>query len=82
MKIWSITLITISFNFNYSFETSNGIKREESAVVNNLGSDAESIAIKGTVSWIADDGQTYTLNFVADENGFQPQGNKISHTSS
>lgn len=42
--------------------------------MNNLGSDAESIAVKGSYSWIADDGQTYTLNFVADEGGFQPQG--------
>lgn len=65
---------TFSFLFYYSFGTSNGINREESAVVNNLGSDAESIAIRGSYSYVADDGQTYSVRFVADENGFQPEG--------
>ncbi|XP_063701832.1 flexible cuticle protein 12-like [Culicoides brevitarsis] len=63
--------------YSFAFETSNGIKREESAVVNNLGSDHESIAIKGQYEFVADDGQTYTLEFVADENGFQPSGSHL-----
>lgn len=45
--------------------------------MNNLGSDAESIAVKGSYTWVAEDGQSYTLNFVADEGGFQPQGTNL-----
>lgn len=62
------------FVFFSSFKTSNGIERQEEAVVNNLNTDHESIAIRGRFSYIADDGQTYTVDFVADENGFQPSG--------
>ena len=57
---------------SYRFEQSDGQKREESAVVNNLGSDNESIAVRGSFSFVGDDGQTYTVTYVADENGFQP----------
>lgn len=56
---------------NYSYEQSDGQKREESAVVNNFGSENESIAIRGSFSFVADDGQTYTVTYIADENGFQ-----------
>jgi Insect cuticle protein len=55
-----------------SYEQSDGQKREEEAVVNNFGSENESIAIRGSFSFVADDGQTYTVTYIADENGFQP----------
>jgi hypothetical protein len=42
--------------------------------LNNIGTDTESLAVKGSYSFVGDDGQTYTVDFVADENGFQPSG--------
>lgn len=51
--------------------------REEEAELKNVGAENESIAVRGSVSWVAPDGQTYTLNYVADENGFQPQGDHL-----
>lgn len=56
-------------NFLNSFEQSDGQKRSESAIVNGLGSDAEEIVITGSYSFVADDGQTYTVEYVADKNG-------------
>lgn len=58
----------------YSYETSDGVSRSESAVLKNQGTENEALSVRGTVSWTADDGQIYTLNYVADENGFQPSG--------
>ncbi|XP_005174948.2 larval cuticle protein 65Ag1 [Musca domestica] len=61
-------------SFQYAFETSDGTKAEAQGQLNNAGSEQEAIAVRGSFSFVADDGQTYTVNYVADENGFQPQG--------
>lgn len=60
-----------------SYETSDGVSRQESAVVNGFGSDTEELVVRGSYSFTADDGQVYTINFVADKNGFQPTGDHI-----
>lgn len=54
------------------YETSDGISRKEKAVLNNIGTDNEALSVQGEYSYIGDDGQTYKLTFVADENGFRP----------
>lgn len=59
------------------YETSDGVSRSESAVVNGLGSDTEELSVKGTITWTAPDGQVITLNYIADKNGFQPQGDHL-----
>jgi hypothetical protein len=61
----------------HSFEQSDGQARQEEAVVNNLGSENESISVKGSFSFVGDDGQTYTVTYIADENGFQPSAAHI-----
>jgi Insect cuticle protein len=68
------TLSTKNYFSINSVETSDGFKHEQSGVLNNVGSDAESLAVKGSYSFVGDDGQTYTVDFTADENGFQPSG--------
>jgi hypothetical protein len=63
------------FNFFLnSVETSDGSKHEQEGTLNNVGTDNESLAVKGSYSFVGDDGQTYTVDFIADENGFQPSG--------
>lgn len=62
------------FLFYVSYETSDGVSRSEEAQLKNVGTENEALVVRGTVTWIAADGQTYTLNYVADENGFQPEG--------
>lgn len=41
-------------------------------MVKNLGTENEILSVTGAISWVGLDGQTYTINFVADENGYQP----------
>ncbi|CAD7004128.1 larval cuticle protein 8-like [Ceratitis capitata] len=64
-------------SYQYAQETSNGIRSEESGQVKNLGTEQEAISVQGSYSYVGDDGQTYTVNYIADENGFQPQGAHI-----
>ncbi|XP_075162368.1 larval cuticle protein 65Ag1-like [Haematobia irritans] len=61
-------------SFQYAYETSDGTNAQASGQLKNVGSEQEGIAVTGSFSFVADDGQTYTVNYVADENGFQPQG--------
>ncbi|XP_075160658.1 larval cuticle protein 65Ag1-like [Haematobia irritans] len=60
--------------YNFALETSDGKTHQEEGSLKNVGSEDEAIVVRGSYSFIADDGQTYTVNYVADENGFQPEG--------
>jgi len=60
--------------YNYAYETSGGIRAEESGKLLNPGQENEYIQVRGSYSYQGDDGQNYQVNYVADENGFQPQG--------
>ncbi|XP_073840373.1 larval cuticle protein 65Ag1-like [Musca autumnalis] len=60
--------------YSYSYATSDGNQGEEQGQLKNIGTEEEAISVKGSYSFVADDGVTYTVTYVADENGFQPQG--------
>ncbi|XP_070071607.1 endocuticle structural protein SgAbd-6 [Drosophila takahashii] len=66
-----------SDGYAFSFETSDGISREERATLKNPGTPEEAIAVQGSVNWVGPDGVHYKLNYLADENGFQPQGEHL-----
>ncbi|XP_055373466.1 endocuticle structural protein SgAbd-6-like [Condylostylus longicornis] len=63
--------------YKFAFETSDGTSRQEQAELKNVGTEEEGISVRGSVSWVDADGQTYSLNYVADENGYQPQGDHL-----
>ncbi|XP_034480824.1 endocuticle structural protein SgAbd-6-like [Drosophila innubila] len=65
--------------YKLSLETSDGTKRSEDATVKNPGTDDEALSVKGLYSYVGNDGVTYTVNFIADENGYQPQGAHLPH---
>ncbi|XP_015438765.1 PREDICTED: flexible cuticle protein 12-like [Dufourea novaeangliae] len=64
--------------YNYGYELSNGQSHQETAEVINQGTENEALAVRGSFTWV--DPQTnvrYTVNYVADENGFHPEGEHI-----
>ncbi|XP_042222780.1 cuticle protein AM1159-like isoform X2 [Homarus americanus] len=57
-------------NFNYAFESDDGIAIEASGSSGSVGQSN----IQGTIRFILPDGTPADLTYVADENGYQPQG--------
>lgn len=60
-----------------SFETSDGTARDETAILKNAGTENEAISVTGSIRWIAPSGEVFVLKYVADENGFQPEGEHL-----
>lgn len=54
----------------FRYETSDGTSRQEEAMPSKVGA----LVVRGSYTWLAPDGQTYTVNYIADENGFRPEG--------
>ena len=70
-----MALLTLLFPFPQKrFETSDGTNAKQEGVLKNVGTENEAISVQGSYKYIADDGITYEVKYVADENGFQPQG--------
>lgn len=58
----------------FRYQTSNGIAQQESGQLQRAGSPDEAIAVRGQYSYTGPDGVQYVINYVADENGYQPEG--------
>lgn len=66
--------IELTFLLPNSYATSDGTSHNAEGHAINVGSENEGIAVKGSYTWVDDVGQSHTINYVADENGFQAQG--------
>nr|XP_040582151.1 pupal cuticle protein 36-like [Lepeophtheirus salmonis] len=58
-------------DFDNVFEAENGIKQEAVGSTVTIGEESV-ITMKGSYEYIGPDGQTYVVDWIADENGFQP----------
>jgi len=64
--------------YKWAYETGNGIKAEEQGFLKNAGvPDQETQVAQGSYSYTAPDGQLISVTYIADENGFQPQGDHL-----
>ena len=57
----------------YSYSTDDGVNREESGSTFQ-SAEGDINEIRGSYSWTSPEGETFTLSYVANEHGFQPQG--------
>lgn len=63
-------------SFEYAYETSNGISAQEAGQLKQVGQEA-AIAAQGQFSWTSPEGVPVQITFIADENGYQPQGSAL-----
>jgi loricrin len=79
-----------SGNFNFAFKTSDGINESAQGSLKDItvpkyddngqrvgDESAKGLVQQGSYSYTAPDGQQISVNWVADENGFQPQGKTV-----
>lgn len=67
-----VQILTRSFEndgnlYKFGFEQSDGQKRDEAGEVKLIGKES-GIVMRGSYSFVGDDGQTYTVTYIADEN--------------
>ncbi|XP_028179283.1 endocuticle structural glycoprotein SgAbd-3-like [Ostrinia furnacalis] len=61
--------------YHYAYETSDGTKAEqEGRVLPGAAPEEGSLKVSGSYSYVGDDGQTYTITYTADENGYHAEG--------
>ncbi|KYM87206.1 Flexible cuticle protein 12, partial [Atta colombica] len=61
--------------YQYGYELSNGQAHQESAQLVNAGHENEALVVRGSFSYVDPETNVrYTVNYVADENGFHPEG--------
>lgn len=68
-------------SYSYNFETGNGIKAfEHGEPKKSVQKDSESeyaLYVQGSFNYPSPDGTPISLNYVADENGFQAEGDHL-----
>ncbi|XP_017877140.2 flexible cuticle protein 12-like [Ceratina calcarata] len=63
--------------YHFSYEQSDGQKREETAELKNEGTDDESLDVTGSFTFTSPDGHTYRVDYTADKDGFHPTINLV-----
>lgn len=61
-------------SYKWSYETGNGIAAEEEGHLKNAGSENEAMEAIGQFSYTDADGNKIQLEYIANEDGFQPKG--------
>ncbi|CAG4940857.1 unnamed protein product [Parnassius apollo] len=66
-----------SGSYQWEYETGNGISAQAVGTVRNPESEIASIEVKGSARYTSPEGEPVELTYVADANGYRPQGNFI-----
>lgn len=60
-----------------SYETENGISAQEEGRPQQVGPEEQAEQVSGSFSYTGPNGEPIALSYIANENGFQPQGSHL-----
>ncbi|XP_068620489.1 endocuticle structural glycoprotein SgAbd-3-like [Battus philenor] len=64
--------------YHYAYETSDGTKAEQNGrVIPGAAPEEGSLQVSGSYTYVGEDGQTYTITYTADENGYHAVGDHL-----
>ncbi|XP_038209989.1 larval cuticle protein LCP-17-like [Zerene cesonia] len=63
--------------FQYSYELDNGITSNAEGKLKVLGQDEVALEVAGSNSYISPEGEKIETTYIADENGYHPQGSHL-----
>lgn len=61
-------------SYEYAYETSNGISAQATGQLKEVSKDESAIVSRGQYGYKSPEGEDILITYIADENGFQPQG--------
>ncbi|XP_055387531.1 endocuticle structural glycoprotein SgAbd-3 [Condylostylus longicornis] len=64
-------------NFHYQYESGDGTKANQEGQLKQVDPENAGESVSGQFQYVGDDGQTYSVSYTADENGYIPQGDHI-----
>ncbi|KMR04591.1 larval cuticle protein lcp-17 [Lasius niger] len=67
--------------YSYSYNTDTGIQAQEDGHLNHINTEQEALEARGSYSYTDAEGNTFQVSYVANENGFQPEGTHLSTAS-
>lgn len=63
-------------SFQWDFESADGTKQAQEGAPKPVTNGTAEVVI-GSATWVDPEGGSHSLKYVADENGYQPQGNDV-----
>ncbi|CAG4956382.1 unnamed protein product [Colias eurytheme] len=63
--------------FQYSYDTDTGISSSAQGKLKVVGKDEVALEVSGSNSYTSPEGQKVVLTYIANENGYQPQGSHL-----
>uniref|UniRef100_A0A1A9W4X2 Larval cuticle protein 8 n=1 Tax=Glossina brevipalpis TaxID=37001 RepID=A0A1A9W4X2_9MUSC len=67
-------------SFHFGVETNDGTRHDAEGHLKVVDKENAALVVKGSYQFVAKDGLTYTVEYTADENGYQAQGAHLPHT--
>ncbi|XP_017785781.1 PREDICTED: endocuticle structural glycoprotein SgAbd-2-like [Nicrophorus vespilloides] len=61
-------------SYQYSYETENGISAHENGYAVPVGQNQIATVAQGSFQWTSPEGKPILISYVADENGYRPEG--------